>query len=153
MDIQVEGAEQYKQLAKRLRRAGERDLLKQLNRSIRTTTKPLLAAQKRSVKALPSRGPKHTRLRARTAGATRLQVRSGGTRVGVALRVGRRADLGLLPRYMNRGKWRHRVYGMNVWVTQRMPKDWFDRPAKKGARVVRRGLVRALDDVADKIAD
>ena len=153
MDVVVKGGEEFAQLARRLRKAGEKDLLKELTRGIRETAKPIVAAQKHQVRDLPAHGARHTRLRGRVAGATRLQVRTGGRAAGVRIRVAKKAGLGLLPRHLNRGEWRHPVFGnREVWVTQTVPPGWFDRPAKAGAPAVRRRLLEVLDEVAEQIA-
>lgn len=153
MDVLVEGGEQLHRVAKRLRKAGEKDLIKGLQKAIKDKVRPIVEAQRREVRALPARGPKHTGLRARTAGAVRIQVKTTGGSAGVRIRVARTARLGLLPQYMNRGHWRHPVYGNKKnWKDQFTPPGWFDRPAEKGGPTVRKSVVAAMNDVADQIA-
>lgn len=153
MDIVVEGGDDLHRLAKRLRKAGEKDLIKGLQKAIKSEVKPIVEAQRREVRALPAKGARHTGLRSRTAGAVRIQVKTTGGSAGVRIRVAKTARLGLLPQYMNRGHWRKPVFGnRKVWRDQQMPPGWFDRPAEKGAPHVRKQVVAAMEDVAEQIA-
>ena len=59
------------------------------------------------------------------------------------------ADQRRLPRYMNRGRWRHPVYkrpgGPDVWVTQTVtPPGWFTRTAEQQGPMVRRRVARIM---------
>ena len=75
-------------------------------------------------------------LRAAIAQATRAVQQDRGNSVGVRVYVNSTylpPDQRKLPRHMNRGQWRHPVFGnKNVWVTQTVsPEGWFSNVAHR----------------------
>lgn len=153
MEISVTGAGEIAALARRLRDAGRGDLRLELSRAIRAAGKPVAEGARRDVLALPAHGPKHTALRKRVARTVKLSVRTGGASVGVRITAGTRGtDVGTLARYMNRGTWRHPVYGnRNAWVTQSVPPGWFDRPTHQAAPEARRQIGEAMARIRSQI--
>lgn len=49
-----------------------------------------------------------------------------------------------LPAYMNRGQWKHPVFGGDRWVTQAVTPGWFDRPAIRHGRRVRESAIKVV---------
>lgn len=96
-------------------------------------------------------------LRASIARAVQTQVRSGKRTAGVRIRVNKSrlpASQRSLPGHMNRGKWRHPVFGnTSRWVGQTTtPPGWFDRPMRKHGPKVRNGAVKAVKEITREIA-
>ncbi len=86
-------------------------------------------------------------LRAAAANTVSASVRSGGRSAGVYIRS--RASLmpggqQKLPMYMNRGQWRHPVFGGDRWVTQVVTPGWFDKPARRHGPRVREEAFRVV---------
>jgi hypothetical protein len=153
MDLTIKVGREFHDLARRLRDAGAKGIQDELQRAIEKKAEPIAEAQRKSVKALPARGKRHTGLRTRVAREVRIQVQTTGASVGVKIVVGQTTELGNLPAYMNAGFWRHPVFGnKKAWVTQQVPPGWFDRPAKAGAKKVQEGLEEAMQEIANKIA-
>ena len=140
--IKITGGDQFEDLARRIRKeAGElpREIVSALERS----APPLMRDAKASAAAnLPHRGGLAGIV---AASGMRSQRRAGGIRI-VASGI---KQLKLT----NSGRVRHPVYGRG-WVTQAIPKarDWFDKPIRNGAPLIRRELDKALDKIARKIA-
>lgn len=153
MEITVIGTEGFGALAKRLRQAGRKDLRLELTRAIRTAAKPVAEAAKRDVLALPTHGATHTGLRKRVARTVKLRVRTGGSAAGVRVVAGPRGtDVGQLARYMNKGRWRHPVYGNREnWVNQTVPPGWFDRPTEHAGPPARREIAEAMARIRRQI--
>ena len=142
--IEVRGAEQFNELAARLRKA-RGELKPELYDALERAAPPLERAATRSAAAnLPRRGG----LNALVASAGMSHQR----RVG-GIHIVARGITQL--RLTNDGAVRHPVYGEpGTWVGQLIPKakDWFTKPIHDGAPKVREELKKALDTIARKIA-
>jgi hypothetical protein len=152
VDVRITGANQLHDLGKRLKAEGEagKGLRKELLKEIRAEAKPMAAAAKAEILAMPTHGSKHTGLRSKIAGKVRVRTRLSGRMVGVKIAVGQ-VDGTYLPRRINKGSWRHPVHGTDVWVEQEGHKGWFDDTLRKKARDAQRGIQRAMERVADRI--
>lgn len=132
-------------------RAAAPELRKRFRKEIREIVKPVVAAQRAKVNALPTHGKKHTGLRRKVAATVRIEARYSGDRMGVRVRTeGSRmpGDLRRIPKRMNRGGWRHPVFGTSRWVRQDVPAGWFDDPAKDAAPRVQEQMNKTLRDWA-----
>ena len=144
-DFTVTGADDFLRLSKSLKAAGNGELRKELNKSLRNAAKPIIKATRAAaLSRLPSRGG--------LAGIVakepqRVQVRTGTATAGVRIVVGknkgaaRAADAGVI---------RHPVFGRDVFVTQAVPPGWFSETAQEQAGVVRDELKNALEEVKRK---
>jgi len=98
---------------------------------------PVLAMSNKQFERARSRSG----LRDAVARAHRVAIRaSGRPTASVRIKVERNlmpADQRELPRYLNKGKWRHPVFGnTDVWVNQTSTAGWFDNTLRKhGPRV------------------
>lgn len=93
-------------------------------------------------------------LRASVARTVKPFVRSGGANASVTIRSQRSMmppGQQKLPAYMNRGKWRHPVFGGGTWVTQAVTPGWFDRPARRGAPKVRQEAINVVLRTINKL--
>ena len=146
-DFTIRGAEEFIRLSKALKHAGQTELRKELNRSLRAAAKPLIPkARAEALRRLPSKGGLAKQV---SKEPMRVQVRTGATTAGVRIVVGRKQGGA---RAANRGFIRHPVFGnREVWVDQKVPADWFDEPLTKSAPEVRRALEGAMNDIAEQV--
>lgn len=144
MDLRIRGAEQLGDLAKQLRAAGDsgKGIRRELYAGINRATKPLKAEAKQ---AAASKLPKSGGLAAVVA-KSKLSTRTrAGRDPGVTITakgVGMTTD---------RGYVRHPVFNTGAWVRQSVPSGWFTETMRDAAPAVRKELLEAMDDVADKI--
>lgn len=117
IEIEIQGTEEFRKLARDLRAAGNGKLTRRLRAGMRRAAEPMLADAKANVSAITSKGVRgsgtadraafvagrsrrltervqerikgHTGLRAATAHATRLEVTTTGGNAGVRLRCSR----------------------------------------------------------------
>lgn len=150
----VEGGAQLREVALRLKLAGDVELKKAMYRNLRAATEPArkaVVAEERAV--LPKRGGLNewvaetkvghrTLIGARTAGITLVQSRKGRTRPH---------DL----RKMNEGHLRHPVYAdpsksrrQWTWVEQDIPSGWWDRPLLASRPIVLAACLHAMHETS-----
>lgn len=155
MNVEIRGAEQLGELAKRLKAEGEagKGLRRELLKEIRSAAKPLAEAAKSAVKALPTKPPEDTGLRRRIAAGVKVRTRTAGKQVGVRITAGKLdANDANLPRRLNKGSWRHPVFGSDTWVTQTIQPGWFDKTLRRGGPRVRLQVKAAMKRTANRIA-
>lgn len=142
MFVEVRGIDQLGDLAKKLRRAGRKDLQKELYAALnRATKKPRAEVQRRARQTLPRRGG----LAARVA-TSRLSTRR--RRSGV--RVIDAGNLSLSA--IDAGTVTHPVFGRrSTWVRQSVRPGFFTRPMLRSAPEARREIERALGRIAREI--
>lgn len=182
--VELQGTEEVRLAAKKLRAAARGDLVKKMNRGMREAAKPAQAAVQRAVQAVDARGSrggggqarrafdvarsrrnservkaraaKRRGLRISVARAVRIESSTGTRTVRLRIRVNRQMlppDQRKLPRHINRGKWRHPVFGGDTWVTQTVtPPGFFDRPTTLHAPRIRKGALDAVNGVLDELA-
>lgn len=141
----IRGADQLGDLARALRREGEsgKGLKRELYKGLQRATKPLKAkAQEAAAQSLPKSGGLNQVVAAKSKITTRIMTGSS-PRVSIQAKgVGVSTDKGFV---------RHRVFGGNTWVTQRVEGGWFTETMQDSASVVAKELNDAIDDVADRI--
>jgi hypothetical protein len=142
VEMTVEG-DAFKALQRKLKAVDRRDLRRELNRGLRDGAKPLIGDARDAARSeLPSTGG----LADRVAGKP---MSISITQAGVQVRI-----KGVDAVSTNRGRLRHPVYGnREVWVTQSIKPGWFTDRMRREAPKVRPDLVRAMERVAEKIAD
>lgn len=149
MDVTVKGAEDLERVAKALKAAGAGDLRKELLKGIREAGKPVVQAVKDNISpALPDRGG----LAARVAGS-KFAVRNRLAGKSAGVRIVATSDMPSIDTMDRRGFVRHPTFGdRKKWVSQRVPAaGWFSEPIASRADGFRKGIQRAMDDVANKI--
>lgn len=148
-EFEVHGADQFLKLSKALKHAGRTELRRALNTGIRQSAKPLVGKTRAAARRkLPKAGGLAEQV---AKEPQRVQVRTGAKTAGVRMVVGKKQGGA---RGSNRGKIRHPVFGnREVWVEQDIPEaaGWYDDTIKDDAPQVRRGIERAMQDVADKV--
>ena len=132
-------------------------LRKDLMVKLKMAVEPAVAEVAGKLRAIPhesavkSSPPLGSYLEARVKPQVRLSGKSTGVRVRVAKTPALRGFTHAA-RYLNRGRWRHRVYGRDVWVTQQSPiPGYFDRTLRDGKRAYRKAIIAALDDMSRRI--
>jgi hypothetical protein len=137
-------------LSKQMRTLGNAKAMRaRLTKGLRKGAGPAQASARQTVVGLPSHGRKHSGWRRRAAAATSIQIRTSGKDAGVYVRI-RRSALGAqapLPRVTNTGRWRHRVYGSNQWVTQTSRRGWWDQAMKSKQGQVRAAVKSTINDL------
>lgn len=146
MDVSVRGSEDLERLARNLKAAGAGDLRKELLKNIRASGKPLIADIKANAQhTLPHSGG----LAALVAGSkfgvrTRLSGKSVGIRV--------QASNSIQVEGLDRGRLKHPVFGnRDNWVGQAVTPGFFSKPAEENVDTFRRGIEKAMTDVANQI--
>lgn len=113
-----------------------------------------LRNRRRPSERLKQKAWSNSRLRPTVARAVRAQVNTGRSSISLRMRAAQAAmppDQRRLPRYLNRGKWRHPVFGGDIWVEQVAPPAWFDDAAKTQGPVVRGRTLNTVDSYLDKL--
>lgn len=146
-DIRIVGAEKLHILARGLRQIGDKDLSHEFYAGLNRTVKPLTASVKAST-------PQFLPARYATVLAADLRVRprrrTGGRNPAIYLMgTAKKRDI----RSLNRGRLRHPLYGnRGHWYDQQIKPRWWDEPLLAEALLVRRELMRVLDEMAVKVA-
>ena len=149
--MKVHRQDEFRDLSRRLKKAGRGDLQRRLTREIRKAGQPALRATQAAwmtgdVTSSRS-GGKSSGLRARTSAATRISILGSGIRIRVE---SKKVDpkYRSLPFYLDAlGKaWRHPVFGnRQVWTTQR-GQEVFYRTLRGFEPRWRAGIDRAMDE-------
>jgi len=121
-------------------------------RAAHTLSRARRVTERTKARAYAGRG-----LRATVARATRVQVALGGRSAGVRIRTQTRhlpPDQRRLPRHLDRGQWRHPVFGnRDAWVTQTAsPPGWFTTTMRRHGPRIRARAGEAVDAIAQQIA-
>lgn len=144
-DFRVEGSDRLLALARAMRAAGQGDLLKEMLKELKVAPKRVTAESRRNTDRLPSSGG----LAKRVAKAPqRVTARAGGTSATVRLTVpGKKSGAAAA----NAGKVRHPVFGRRTFVSQDVPKGWFDDAVESETPGIRDDLVAVLDDYTERL--
>lgn len=136
---------------------GTEKLKRQLGRDLRAAVQPAAEESKQSVLSMHSAGAPHQgeSLRRDIASRVSTQARFSGDGAGVRVRVGWGGPRGFYTsaRRVNRGYWRHPVFGnRNVWVEQIGKREWFETPLRAHRDDYRDAVLGAMEDMAERIA-
>lgn len=151
-DFTVTGARELETVGHRLKAAGKSGggLRRELLRNIRRETKPVLTEiPDNAIDTLPEAGGLSEQVAsAQYASRTRLTGNSVGVQIRATGTPGAR-NLGRL----NRGQLRHPLFGdRGRWFSQSVRPGFFSAPIEKRKPRIQRGIKRAMDDTAAKIA-
>lgn len=154
VDLRITGADKLGDLAKRLKAQGEtgKGLRRDLLRELRVEAKPAAEAAKQAILGWDTKPPEDTGLRRKIAAGIKVRVRLTGRNPTVRISVGK-IDGTNLPQRINKGAWRHPVFGTDTWVVQRGDTGWFDRTLRLQSRRVGRGVREVMARTAKKIVD
>ncbi len=152
-DVGVRGAEQFEQLARRMRAAGRGDLLKELQKALKLAVKPVTPKTRaRARQVLPTRGG----LAARVARAPqRVTARAGNTTTSVRVTVaGKRSGAAAA----DAGRVRHPVFdrknaqGKRVFVEQNVTPGWFSGVVEAERGQVGEDVTQVLEEYTERLA-
>lgn len=145
----VNGTQDARALQRRLRAAARGGLQRELERNLRAAGRPVVAALRAEILAMPTTGSKSTGLRAKIAAATRSAPRIGGVRFYVA--TGALGQQAVLPEKIEAGPgWWHPVFGRPPFVHQNSW-PWFERTVQAHADDMRDAVEDAMQRVANMI--
>lgn len=162
--LELRTGRELKRISRELREMNNKELKKRFSKELRTAAKPMVPAVRAAIRRIPSKQPyRADGLRGRLSRATKLEVRTTGRDAGVRIRVdGRKMPdkQGSLPRLVEgegvlRGRrvdtrWRHPVFGRDVWV-QQPPKPFFYKTVRSLGLRSRRNVNRVLDQISRDI--
>lgn len=147
-NFRVDGAERFLALSKALKAAGQTELRKDLNKSMKDAVKPLIPkARDAAGRMLPQKGGLAKKV---SKTPIRPQVRTGQDTAGVRLVVGKRR--GSAAASTNRGTVSHPVFKTGVWVQQSVTPGWFDATLEAEApAVTRQAIEDALEVMSQRV--
>lgn len=139
--------------------ANGKQLRKDLIKSLRTAVEPGVRAVQGRLRSMPH----HSHLASAPtpglgtylAGRTRAQVKLTGRSAGVAVRIPQTPQLRgfkFAARRLDRGHWRHQVFGKGIWVSQVSPiPNYMDTTLTRDKAKYRAAVVAAMDDMRDRL--
>jgi hypothetical protein len=134
-----------------------KQLRKDLVAELRAAVAPGVSAVQGKLRAIPQRSATQAKpaLGSYLAARVKPSIRLSGRTPGVNVRIGQTPNLRgfkMAARRLNRKSWRHRVYGRNVWVTQKSPiPGFFDDTLAAGRAQYRAAVVAALKKTSDRL--
>lgn len=150
MDLRVQGAQQFRDLALRCK-AADKALMTELRKGVGKAVRPLGEQIRAEVPAAMPSG--YAPVLSRSL-RHRVSTRTGVANFGVSLttfaegKSDRRRVVA-----MDRGSLRHPLFGnRNRWYATRVRPGFWSRPVEDGKDDAVRGAVKAMDQVAAKIA-
>jgi hypothetical protein len=153
LSLQHHGAD-LREISKKLRRMDNPEIKKRFRRELRKAAAPLVPAVRAAIADIPTTGDRHTGLRKRLQKATRLKVKTTGREAGVSILVDPKKmpdHEKSLPQAMEGLKrWRHPVFGHDVWVTQE-PSPYFFRTVRPLGVSSRVAVNRVVDGITREI--
>lgn len=156
-DFEIRTSGDLKRLSRQLRQLNDTELKKRMSRELRAAAKPLVPRVRAAARQIPSqRGYRADGLRGALSRAVKVEVKPTGRQVGVRIRVdGRKMPdhMKSLPQYIegNKPRWRHPVYGKDVWVQQN-PKPFFYKALTVAGPIAQAAAQRVLDGIERDLA-
>lgn len=162
--VSIDGAQKLKRLSKELRGA-PKELRRELRREIKQAGKPVVTDVRRAARAVnvtstkggTARPDKSTGLRDAVARATGLSITSRGIRIKISSKRLAKTHAPNLAKYLDFApfgkfrRWRHPVFGKDVWVQQK-GQPFFYVTIRKHTKHFRNACFRAMDRTADRLS-
>jgi hypothetical protein len=146
---------QLAQLIAALRAEGTgEELTRQLIRDLKEVAAPARDAARAAIESYPSHSVREPHITAAISRATQVTVHTGGAHPGVGVRVsksGMPRGFSNAPAAFNATKWRHPVFGRNVWRDQVGLPGWFDKTMERFKAAANEAAGRAMDAMAKRI--
>lgn len=157
--IELRHGRDLARVTRELRRMDDKELLKRFRRELRSAARPLVPAVRASIRQIPSKRPYTAAgLRGQMSRATALEVKTTGRQAAIIIRVdGRKMPAGMrsVQSYMEGERpyhrWRHPVFGHDVWVQQK-PNPYFYRVMRMAGPLARRAVNKVMDKVSKDLA-
>ena len=151
-EFEITGRRELEALARDLR---DPLIVPEVRARFNVAARPMIADVERRALAIPSKGPKHTGLRAKIARAARATVTTTASTVGLRVFVdpdAMPANQRTMPAKMQAASFEHPVYGdRETWVTQRPRSRYFSAGRKARIAGARQAVEQAADTVATRI--
>lgn len=156
MTIGLRDSGDLRRISRELRRMDDKELKKRFRKELRKAAAPLVPRVRSSIRSIPSKqGYSPEGLRGALSRATRLEVKTVGKQAGVAIRVdGRKmpSHMKSLPSMVEgKKRWRHPVFGHDVWVNQ-TPHPYFYNVVRVAGVASRRAVNKVMDDISKDIS-
>lgn len=145
VDLAVTGRTEIKAASRRIREQGNpRIVRRELNRALREAAIPAVEHVKQAALHLPAKSHRGI-LRQRIANSVSAQSKSSGRNPNVSVRVSRAKmkDKAPVPQLMDRGPFRHPVFGREKFVTQEGHPQWFEKTVARDVPIVRERVIEA----------
>lgn len=193
--VVIQGTDELRDLIKRLREAGEKDILNALRRGIREAGKEAMDDVAHAVRGINiegvglggkrtaglasgrtgghnirltydvrrsrgnlarmiSRAAGRAGLRDTIARSLTMQISGSAKSASVRIKVNSNMlppDQRSLPRHLEKGEWRHPVFGTRRWALQRSTPDWFEGTLRRHAPEVRSAIGAEVSAALRKI--
>lgn len=149
MEVKITGKAEVRAASRRIREHGNpRAVRKELNQALREAAAPVVEDVKQAALHLPAKSHRRI-LRQRIADSTSAQVKSTGRDPSVAIRISRARmkDKAPVPQLMDKGPFRHPVFGREKWIQQDGFPRWFEKTIEKDTPEAR----ERIKDAADRI--
>jgi hypothetical protein len=149
VEVKITGKAEVKAASRRVRESGNpRAVRKELNQALREAAAPAVEDVKQAALHLPAKSHRRI-LRQRIADSTSAQAKSGGRDPSVAIRISRARMKGKapVPQLMDKGPFRHPVFGREKWVQQDGFPKWFEKAVEKSVPEVRERVKEAADHI------
>lgn len=134
--------------------ADGRKLRRELGKELRAIAEPALEEARHAILAMPSQDARFGDMRQSIAQATKIRITTVGRNTGVSIAApAGKYPRGFkqAPRRFNAPKFRHKIFGHEIWVDQVGAPGWFDQVRKHGPEY-RKAVVKSLDRMAERIA-
>ncbi|MFI6560400.1 hypothetical protein [Streptomyces sp. NPDC050534] len=156
MTIELRRSGDLQRVSRELRGMDNPELKKRFRKELRAAAAPLVPRVRSAIRNVPSnRGYSPAGLRGALSRATRLELKTAGRQAGVAIRVdGRKmpSHMKSLPSMVEgKKRWRHPVFGHDVWVNQ-TPHPYFYSALRVAGPASRRAVSRVLDGISRDIS-
>jgi len=149
LELELTGpaVKQIPELARKLKEL-DKNVAKEFRKALKKGTAGAVAGAKQAALNLPSQNKSKgaSGLRRGIARSITSQIStSSSPRIGIRVSKTSLGPKGNLPKLMNKGSWRHPVWGKDVWVTQTSRAGWFDDEMRKHKEEVEKELKDTLD--------
>lgn len=150
--------ERFKEVAAKIKKEADGKRLKaELWLTIRTILEPSVAEVRSGILEMRSAGLAHAGagLRQAVARSVKVGINTTGRKTGArvyATKRGMPRNFANAPRDLNKPQWTHPDRAGRDVVQVGQP-GYFDKPLKGKARLYRRAIVRAVDDMAKRVAE
>ena len=154
MDVKIYSPDLAK-ATKKLKHAGSPYTIRaEIAGGITTVAPRARRVLREAARDLPAKGRKHTGLRNKTALAIKSEPSVRGAKeLGLTLGIDRRrmGDQRSLPAHMNKGSWRHPLFGdRDHWYVTRSRRGWFSNTVRnKVVPMMNRAMARSAHKIAE----
>lgn len=155
VEVKIKGRDEVRAASLRIKTHGNSKVIrKEFTIALKEAADPAAEDVKQAALALPAKSHRRV-LRQRIADSVSVQVKSTGKDPSVKIGISRSKmkDKAPVPMLMDRGPFRHKVFGREKWVTQEGHKEWFERSVERDVPEVRERIKETADHIAKSTVD